>query len=383
MNAAYALDWLNLIARWAHVIAGISWIGASFYFVWLDDSLTPPANPDDVRRGVFGELWAVHGGGFYHNRKFLTGPRGEPLTENLHWFKWEAYSTWITGMAMLAIVYWAGASTFLIDKSVLDLTPPAAIAISIGEPGRRLARVRRCCAASSAARPALLWTAICAASAVRRLGAVPRLRRTRGLHPRRLDRRNDHGRERLLRHHPRPAGDARADSRRPTARSAARTARQDALGPQHVLHAAGAVHHDQQPLPDDVRLGRTAGSCSRSSARPACSCGGSSCSPTSTASIVGLPRRRRSCCWRWPRSSIAPHVPTRRDGRSVGVRGSRADRRRALRGLPRGARRPSPGSPRRRPACCSTRPAHVKTNAQRVYDRPSRATRCRWVTSRT
>ena len=131
MNAPYLLDWLNLLARWAHVIAGISWIGASFYFVWLDDSLTPPEKPDDARRGMFGELWAVHGGGFYHNQKYPTGPRGEPLTENLHWFKWEAYSTWITGMAMLALIYWAGASTYLIDKSILDLSPGAAITISI------------------------------------------------------------------------------------------------------------------------------------------------------------------------------------------------------------------------------------------------------------
>jgi uncharacterized membrane protein len=162
VSGAYALDWLNLIARWAHLIAGVSWIGASFYFVWLDDSLTPPASADDERRGVFGELWAVHGGGFYHNRKFLTGPRGEPLTQNLHWFKWEAYSTWITGMAMLAIVYWAGASTFLIDKSVLDLSPPAAIAISIASLAAGWFVYDALCR-GLAQRPALLWTAICAA----------------------------------------------------------------------------------------------------------------------------------------------------------------------------------------------------------------------------
>ena len=161
MIAPYVLDWLNLIARWAHLIAGISWIGASFYFVWLDDSLTAPENPDDVRRGMSGELWAVHGGGFYHNQKFLTGPRGEPLTENLHWFKWEAYSTWITGMLMLAIVYWAGASTFLIDKSVLDLTPTAAIAISIGTLVAGWLGYDLLCRAFDR-RPALLWTAVAA-----------------------------------------------------------------------------------------------------------------------------------------------------------------------------------------------------------------------------
>ena len=131
MNAPYLLDWLNLLARWAHLIAGISWIGASFYFVWLDDSLTQPEDDADVRRGMSGELWAVHGGGFYHNRKYPTGPRVAPLTHDLHWFKWEAYATWITGMAMLAIVYWAGAAAFTIDPGVLDLSAGAAITISI------------------------------------------------------------------------------------------------------------------------------------------------------------------------------------------------------------------------------------------------------------
>jgi uncharacterized membrane protein len=162
MNGPYVLDWLNLVTRWAHLIAGISWIGASFYFVWLDDSLTPPEKEDDVRRGILGELWAVHGGGFYHNQKFLTGPRDEPLTQNLHWFKWEAYTTLITGLAMLAIVYWAGASTFLIDKSVLDLTPAEAIAISIGSLIVGWFVYDLLCR-TLAARPALLWTAICVA----------------------------------------------------------------------------------------------------------------------------------------------------------------------------------------------------------------------------
>jgi uncharacterized membrane protein len=130
---AYLLDWLSLLVRWFHLAAGIAWIGASFYFVWLDNNLqTPPAKKEDVANGVFGELWSVHGGGFYHNQKYLTGPRTEPLTHDLHWFKWEAYSTWLSGIAMLAIVYWAGAGTYLIDKDVLDLTPPAAIAISFG-----------------------------------------------------------------------------------------------------------------------------------------------------------------------------------------------------------------------------------------------------------
>ena len=81
---AYLLDWANLLMRWLHLITGIAWIGASFYFVMLDNSLKPPKNPNDAKRGVFGELWAVHGGGFYHSQKYLTGPKGEPLTQDLH-----------------------------------------------------------------------------------------------------------------------------------------------------------------------------------------------------------------------------------------------------------------------------------------------------------
>ena len=128
--SAYYLDWLSLVVRWFHFTAGIAWIGASFYFVWLDDNLNR-ALPDALKqRGIQGDLWAVHGGGFYHNQKYPTGPVGEPLTKDLHWFYWEAYSTWLSGIAMLAIVYWAGASTFLIDKDVLALSVPEAIAIS-------------------------------------------------------------------------------------------------------------------------------------------------------------------------------------------------------------------------------------------------------------
>ena len=128
---AYIVDWLSLLTRWLHLISGIAWIGASFYFVMLDNSLTQPKNTDDTKRGVFGELWAVHGGGFYISQKFLTGPKGEPLTENLHWSKWEAYTTWLSGIALLALIYWLGASSYLIDRSVMALSPPAAIAISV------------------------------------------------------------------------------------------------------------------------------------------------------------------------------------------------------------------------------------------------------------
>ncbi|MBD5634092.1 MAG: urate hydroxylase PuuD, partial [Candidatus Eremiobacteraeota bacterium] len=126
----YVLDWANLLVRWFHFTAGIAWIGASFYFVWLDNHLTP-ARAEDAASGVAGELWSVHGGGFYHNQKYLTGPTKEPLTHDLHWFKWEAYTTWLSGMALLAVVYWADAGTMLVDKDVLALSAGSAIAISV------------------------------------------------------------------------------------------------------------------------------------------------------------------------------------------------------------------------------------------------------------
>lgn len=126
------MQWLNLVIRWLHFTAGVMWIGASFYFVWLDNNLSRPLRKEEQDAGVSGELWAVHGGGFYHNQKYLTGPASAPLPEHLHWFKWEAYTTWISGVIMLALVYWAGASTYLIDRSVMPLRVPEAIAISFG-----------------------------------------------------------------------------------------------------------------------------------------------------------------------------------------------------------------------------------------------------------
>ncbi len=129
---AYLLDWANLLIRWLHLITGVAWIGASFYFVMLDNSLSKPAKDEDSKRGVTGELWAVHGGGVYQSQKFLAGPLGEPLSEHLHWSKWEAYTTWLSGMGLLVIIYWFGASTYLIDAQVMPLTPLVAIAISAG-----------------------------------------------------------------------------------------------------------------------------------------------------------------------------------------------------------------------------------------------------------
>ena len=126
---AYIVDWLNLLVRWVHVITGIAWIGASFYFVWLDNHLELPKEPRDDAKGVGGELWSVHGGGFYHAQKYRVAPASIP--ETLHWFKWEAYTTWMSGMAMLALVYWYGAEVYLINSAVADLSPAQAVGISI------------------------------------------------------------------------------------------------------------------------------------------------------------------------------------------------------------------------------------------------------------
>lgn len=125
----YFLEWLNMFFRWFHVIAGVAWIGASFYFVWLDNSLeNPPQWKKD--KGIGGDLWAIHGGGFYEVAKYTLGP--EKMPENLHWFKWEAYTTWLTGMVMLWIVYYIGAESFLIDSTRMDFTQGQAIAAGMG-----------------------------------------------------------------------------------------------------------------------------------------------------------------------------------------------------------------------------------------------------------
>ena len=127
---AYVLDWVNLLLRWAHVIVAIAWIGSSFYFVFLDNSLTPPDDPVLQAKGVGGELWAVHGGGFYHPQKYTVAPKVIP--EHLHWFYWESYATWLTGFALFTVLYLYQASTFLIDKSLYAWSSPGAIAASLG-----------------------------------------------------------------------------------------------------------------------------------------------------------------------------------------------------------------------------------------------------------
>lgn len=125
----YLLDWANLLLRWLHVIVAIAWIGSSFYFVFLDSSLTPPRDEALRRDGATGELWAVHGGGFYHPVKYAVSPPALP--GHLHWFYWESYSTWLSGFALFLVSYLWSPSVYLIDPRVFDWSPAAAIATAI------------------------------------------------------------------------------------------------------------------------------------------------------------------------------------------------------------------------------------------------------------
>ena len=127
---SYFLDWANLLLRWAHVITAIAWIGSSFYFVFLDSSLTPPEDEELKKQGVLGELWALHGGGFYHPVKFASAPPKMP--KHLHWFYWESYTTWLTGFSLFTVSYLWSASTYLIDKTKMDWSPTVAIAAALG-----------------------------------------------------------------------------------------------------------------------------------------------------------------------------------------------------------------------------------------------------------
>ncbi|MET3794431.1 urate hydroxylase PuuD [Aquamicrobium terrae] len=130
LDFAIFWDWLSFGVRWLHVITAIAWIGSSFYFVALDLGLRQrPGLP----AGAFGEEWQVHGGGFYHIQKYLVAP--EAMPEHLTWFKWESYATWLSGFALLCIVYYAGADLFLIDPSVLDVSVPVGIGISLATIG--------------------------------------------------------------------------------------------------------------------------------------------------------------------------------------------------------------------------------------------------------
>jgi uncharacterized membrane protein len=126
----YVIEWLNLLVRLLHVVAAIAWIGASFYFIALDYTLRPPKDERDLERGVGGETWEIHGGGFYRVEKFRLTPA--TLPERLTWFKWEAYTTWLSGFVLLVVLYYLNPDAYLIDPAVADLEPIVAIGVSIG-----------------------------------------------------------------------------------------------------------------------------------------------------------------------------------------------------------------------------------------------------------
>lgn len=128
MIDGWLAEWIGLFARWFHMTLGIAWIGASFYFVWLNNAMRPPAQAD--RDGVSGEVWSVHGGAFYRVDKYGGAP--PKLPEELHWFKWEAYLTWLSGIFLLAFLYWRNAATWMVDPAVAELSPLAAVGIGVG-----------------------------------------------------------------------------------------------------------------------------------------------------------------------------------------------------------------------------------------------------------
>lgn len=129
MDTAYLIDAASMLLRWLHLIVGIAWIGASFYFVWLDNSLKPPTDPKLKEAGVGGELWAMHGGGFYNPQKYANTPKHLP--EDLHFFFWPSYTTWITGFLLISVMYYFQASTYMIDPQVSSLTPGQAVGVGL------------------------------------------------------------------------------------------------------------------------------------------------------------------------------------------------------------------------------------------------------------
>ena len=216
---AYLLDWVNLLLRWAHVITAIAWIGSSFYFVLLDNSLSRPEHDELKTKGVDGEMWAVHGGGFYHANKYMLAPRWRALPEHLHWSYWESYSTWLTGFALFTVLYLFNAGSFLIDKSVFDWSPRAAIFAALAFLVVFWGVYDFICRLFGERENGDLIVGVLV-FAVRRLRVVARLppvRRPRGLPAGGRDAGHGDERQRLLLDHPRPAQGGGATARRAAA----------------------------------------------------------------------------------------------------------------------------------------------------------------------
>ena len=257
----YWWGWGNLLFRWLHVIAAIAWIGASFYFIALDNHLEPPRDPRDAERGVGGEAWEIHGGGFYRVEKFRVAPERAARAAALVQVG-GVHDVALRASRCFVVVYYAHASTFLVDTSVADLSTWEAIAISVG--GLVLAW--------------LVYDGLCRAFAERRGRArgarvrvhlrcrawaswqlfAPRAAYVAG----RRDDRDDDGRQRLLRDHPGALGARPREGGGPRARPALERARQAALGAQQLPDAAGRVRDALEPLPVHLRAHATAGSSS-------------------------------------------------------------------------------------------------------------------------
>ena len=255
----YLVDWLDLVFRWFHVTAGIVWIGTSFYFVALDNHLEEPAHERDRERGVGGEAWEIHGGGFYRVEKYRVAP--QRLPEPLHWFKWEAYWTWISGFTLFVVLYYLQPRTYLIDPTVANLAPWQAIAISLGGLALALGRLRRPLPhdpqRARCSRVLVLGGVVATAYGASRLFA-----RAGGVPPGRRDARDDHGRERLLRHHPRAARAHPREEGRSRARSRRRT-RAASVGPCTTTTSRCRCCSRCSPATSRSRTGtRTAGSSS-------------------------------------------------------------------------------------------------------------------------
>ena len=215
---AYLLDWVNLLLRWAHVITAIAWIGSSFYFVLLDNSLSPPAEKELKDKGVDGEMWAVHGGGFYHSNKYMVAPRWKPLPQNLHWSYWESYTTWLTGFALFTVLYLFNAGSFLIDKSVHDWSPPVAIAAALGFLVAFWLVYDTICRAfgQKQERRPDRRRLVLRVRGLRLVAGLPAVRRARRLPAGGRDAGHGDERQRLLLDHPGPAHGGRGAARRPS-----------------------------------------------------------------------------------------------------------------------------------------------------------------------
>ena len=201
--------WAEAFLRWLHVIAGIGWIGSSFYFIHLDYSLKARAG---LPPEAYGEAWQVHGGGFYNMVKYLVAPARMPA--ELTWFKWEAYATWVSGFALVVAIYYAGASLYLVDPAVLAISPATGIALSIAGLVLGWAIYDGMCRSPIGRNETVLAAVGFVFLVAAGLRLLPRLQRAGRLHADRCADRHHHGRQRADGDHPRPAqGGGRPDRR--------------------------------------------------------------------------------------------------------------------------------------------------------------------------